>query len=68
MNRTTKRDIAGKAESRPVMPMEMFVEYLGTGRYTANKIAELAEAKIYIGRRLLINVNKVTEYLAEISE
>lgn len=68
MKKTTKRDITGIAESRPVMPMEMFVDYLGAGRYTANKVAELAEAKIYIGRRLLINVSKVEEYLAEKSE
>ncbi len=68
MNKTTKRDSNGIRETRQVMPMEMFVDYLGTGRYTANRIAEQAEAKIYIGRRLLINVSKVEKYLTEISE
>lgn len=67
MNKTTQREVDGITE-RPVMPMDMFVEYMGTGRYTANKIADLAEAKIYIGRRLLVNMKKVKLYLEEISE
>lgn len=68
MNKTTKREISEMVEARPVMPMDMFIEYMGTGRHTANKIAEQAEAKIYIGRRLLINMPKVKKYLMEISE
>lgn len=50
------------------MTMGNFVAYIGAGYHTANKIAQQAEAKIYIGRRLLININKVQKYLDEISE
>jgi hypothetical protein len=68
MNKTSKRENISNIDARLVMPMDMFVEYMGTGRYTANKIAEQAEAKIYIGKRLLINMTKVTQYLTTISE
>lgn len=68
MNKTTKREVDVALESRPVMPMDMFIDYIGTGRHTANKIAEQAEAKIYIGRRVLINMSKVSQYLETISE
>jgi hypothetical protein len=37
-------------------------------RHTANKIAEQAEVKIYIGRRVLNNVDRVEQYLNDISE
>lgn len=68
MNKTGKREVDLTLESRSVMPMDMFIDYIGTGRYTANKIAEQAEAKIYIGRRVLINMTKVSQYLEAISE
>lgn len=38
---------------------------LGCGQPTADKIAEDAEAKIYIGKRLLISVDKVRDYIVE---
>lgn len=38
---------------------------LGCGQPTADKIAEDAEAKIYIGKRLLISVDKIKMYLVE---
>ena len=50
------------------MTVDDFIAAIGAGRSTAIKIAEQAEAKIYIGRRLLINVGKVRKYLDSISE
>lgn len=50
------------------MTMDEFIASIGAGRHTANRIAEEAEAKIYIGRRILINVDKVRRYLNKISE
>ena len=50
------------------MTMEEFMNYVGAGRHTATKIVEQAEAKIYIGRRVLVNVEKVKTYLDSISE
>ena len=42
--------------------------YCGCGRDTAIKIGLIAKAKIQIGRRVLWNVEKVQEYLNNISE
>lgn len=65
MNSTSKKaDITAPI----TMTMDEFIASIGAGRHTANKIAEEAEAKIYIGRRILINVDKVRRYLDEISE
>lgn len=50
------------------MTMDNFIGFIGAGRHTANKIAEQAEAKIYIGRRVLINMDRVRNYLNSISE
>lgn len=38
---------------------------LGCGQPTADKIADEAEAKVFIGRRLLISVDKIRDYLIE---
>lgn len=65
MNVTTKRT---GVEQPLTMTMEEFMNYVGAGRHTATKIVEQAEAKIYIGRRVLINVEKVKTYLDSISE
>ena len=50
------------------MTIESFIAHIGAGRHTAMQVAEQAEAKIYIGRRVLINVEKVKKYLDDISE
>lgn len=55
-------------EGTITMTMDNFITFIGAGRHTANKIAEQAEAKIYIGRRVLINIDKVRTYLNSISE
>lgn len=65
MNKTKEKNVA---EGTITMTMEKFIEMIGAGRYTANKIAEQAEAKIYIGKRVLINAEKVKAYLNDISE
>ncbi|MCR4755151.1 MAG: hypothetical protein K5868_06415 [Lachnospiraceae bacterium] len=41
---------------------------LGCGRYTAEKIAEEAGARIKIGSRVLYDANKIRAYIAGISE
>lgn len=55
-------------EETITMTMDNFITFIGAGRHTANKIAEQAEAKIYIGRRVLINMERVRSYLNSISE
>ncbi len=44
------------------------MEMLEVGRATAVQIGTEAEARIQIGRRVLWNVEKIREYLNEISE
>lgn len=39
--------------------------YLGCGLYTADRIARLAGARIRVGKRILIYLPRVEEYLAE---
>lgn len=41
---------------------------LSCGHSTARKIGEQAEARIYIGRRVLYSVNKIKKYLDDIAE
>lgn len=65
MKNTSKRT---DSKEPITMTMDEFIASIGAGRYTANRIAEEAEAKIYIGRRILINVDKVRRYIDKISE
>lgn len=48
--------------------MSKLCEKLGCGRFTAEKIAKEAEARIQIGRRVLYNFDKIDRYLESISE
>lgn len=41
---------------------------LGCGRYTAEKIAEEAGARIKIGSRVLYDANKIKAYIASTNE
>ena len=41
---------------------------LGCGQYTADRIARRSGARIEVGRRVLIYLPKLKEYLAEITE
>ena len=42
---------------------ESLAELLDCGRATAIKIGEAANAKIYVGRRVLWNTSRIKEYL-----
>ena len=44
------------------------IEKLSCGCATARKIGEQAEARIFIGRRVLYSVSKVQKYLESIAE
>ena len=48
--------------------IEKLSAILSCGCATARKIGEQAEARIFIGRRVLYSVNKVQKYLDSISE
>lgn len=48
--------------------IEKLSSILSCGHATARKIGEQAEARIYIGRRVLYSVNKIQKYLDAISE
>lgn len=63
MNETTKY----VTEDRLAVDIEGLMALLSCGAVTARKIADCAEAKIVIGRRVLYNVDKVKRYLDAIS-
>lgn len=48
--------------------IEKLSAILSCGCATARKIGEQAEARIFIGRRVLYSVNKVQKYLDSIAE
>jgi hypothetical protein len=48
--------------------IEKLSAILSCGYATARKIGEQAEARIFIGRRVLYSVNKVQKYLDSIAE
>ena len=64
MNRTLNR-----ASEQPIaVDIEKLSAMLSCGRATARKIGEQAEARICIGRRVLYSVDKVKQYLCNLSE
>ncbi len=48
--------------------IEKLSSILSCGHATARKIGEQAEARIFIGRRVLYSVSKIQKYLDAISE
>lgn len=50
------------------LKFSQFVEYMGLGRTTADKIVKAAEAKVWIDNVQMVNVVKVHEYLDSINE
>lgn len=67
MNKTNREGI--QIVVSPIcLPLEEFAKTLGTGVDAAREIAEMAEARVRIGKRIVINVQKATEYLYQISE
>ena len=64
MNRTLRREA-----SEPItVDLEGLCALLSCGRCTARKVGEDAEARIYLGRRVLYSVEKVKCYLALMTE
>ena len=47
---------------------EKLASMLGCGQATADRIANEAEAKIRIGRRIIIKLDRVNQYLESIAE
>ena len=64
MNKTLKREDKHKI----TVDIERLAAMLSCGRATARKIGEQAEARICIGRRVLYSVDKVKQYLCNLSE
>ncbi len=64
MNKTLKREDNHKI----TVDIERLAAMLSCGRATARKIGEQAEARICIGRRVLYSVDKVKQYLCDLSE
>ena len=52
-----------KAENRLTVDIEGLMAMLSCGEVTAKKIADYAEARVIIGRRVLYNVDKIKRYL-----
>ncbi len=52
---------------RLAVDLEGLMTMLSCGAVTAKKIADCAEAKIVMGRRVLYNVRKVSDYLDSIA-
>lgn len=63
MRRTTRRH----SERKIMVDIEELAGMLSCGQASAKKIAEEAEARIYIGRRVLYSVEKVKQYLEKMS-
>ena len=56
-----------KAENRLTVDIEGLMAMLYCGEVTAKKIADYAEARVIVGRRVLYNVDKIKKYLDEYS-
>ena len=59
MRKTTEYN----TENRLTVDIEGLMAMLSCGAVTARKIADCAEAKIIVGRRVLYNVDKIKKYL-----
>ena len=52
-----------KAENRLTVDIEGLMAMLSCGEVTAKKIADYAEARVIVGRRVLYNVDKIKKYI-----
>ena len=52
-----------KAENRLTVDIEGLMAMLSCGEVTAKKIADYAEARVIVGRRVLYNVDKIKKCL-----
>lgn len=66
MRKTT--DFNSETNEKLAVDIDGLMALLSCGAVTAKKIAECAEARIVIGRRVLYNVNKIKQYLDSIAE
>lgn len=64
MNKTTERETSCKL----AVTAEELAGILSCGISTARRIGELAEARVFIGRRVLYYVKKIDGYLEQMSE
>ena len=64
MRKTTEYN----TENRLTVDIEGLMAMLSCGAVTARKIADCAEAKIIVGRRVLYNVDKIKKYLDAMDE
>lgn len=64
MNKTLFRE----SNEQITVDIERLSAMLSCGRATARKIGEQAEARICIGRRVLYSVDKIKQYLCDLSE
>lgn len=64
MNKTLLRE----TNQQIAVDIERLSAMLSCGRATARKVGEQAEARICIGRRVLYSVDKVKQYLCNLSE
>ena len=66
MKKTNLNDIN---ESVPIcVSREQLAKLLGCGQASADKIAREAEAQIRIGRRIIIKLDRVNNYLEQVAE
>lgn len=56
-----------KMDNKLAVDIDGLMALLSCGAVTAKKIADCAEAKIVIGRRVLYNVDKIKQYLDSIA-
>ena len=59
MRKTTEYN----AENRLTVDIEGLMAMLSCGEVNAKKIADYAEARVIVGRRVLYNVDKIKKYL-----
>ncbi|MDE6601278.1 MAG: hypothetical protein K2K90_03770 [Lachnospiraceae bacterium] len=64
MNRTKMRE----TDEQITVDIEKLSAMLSCGYATARKIGEQAEARIYIGKRVLYSVDKIRRYIGVLSE
>ena len=64
MNQTIERE----SKEKIAVDIEGLAGMLSCGTATAKKIADLAEAKIIVGRRVLYSVDKIKKYLEIMTE
>ena len=60
---TWKTTTEYKTENRLTVDIEGLMAMLSCGEVTAKKIADYAEARVIVGRRVLYNVDKIKKYI-----